>query len=73
MESARVRPSRGPEGVWHAVTMLRPGGIGAAGQPDRPAPAHADDSRSARPMFLWLHPPRREPAEDPEVGGAVLT
>jgi hypothetical protein len=21
----------------------------------------------------WLHPPRREQAEDPEVGGAVLT
>ncbi len=44
MKSARVRPSRGPEGGRRAVAMLRPGGIGAAGQPDRPAPAHADDS-----------------------------
>ena len=112
--------------------MLRPGGIGASVKPDRPAPAHADDSRAAYPMFLtiqldddsrlvevldltqlfdpfearvlgrlhageelqdpqpwakdelrfpsgealhscWLHPPRRERAEDLEAGGAVPT
>ena len=54
MKSARVRPSKGPEGGRRAVAMLRPGSIGAAGQPDRPAPAHADDSRAAHPMFLTI-------------------